>query len=471
MSDNGIPAATTRRGHRPDLLVGAGVVNLLTALALVDDGRPVLLLDAAPDPRAGHAWQEYGCTRGGANARMFTATEADQYSGLVPVGRSAGSVFDTSPEHGGWDVRRSDVHDVHDHGWIREHTGVPTWLADRYRTGIHGLNQLAEQGWERVFEAHPQLAASTHLRRDILRLYSTSEALGRAVDRHRTVGDLLAVHPRDEIAERAPALAHASADRISGGVSVRGFTLDVHRFVAVALDILEANGAQLRFGTEVSGVRSGPDGVVDAVVAGSEVLPVDNVIISPGAYGSRLLAGLGLQGRIAGVLGLWHVLPDLWGQEHSMKVSRPGRIAQDANITVGTAAGGPVLVVGAGYGFTGTGDLNIDHDRLRVIARSVDEMMRDLLPDAHEAAGGPAWMDDPRFCVRPWTPTSLGLFDVRATRRGRCVVTGGHNTGGFAQAPEVARAVLAALHGRGHPMHDVYHDAQELRPVSSSSGA
>jgi glycine/D-amino acid oxidase-like deaminating enzyme len=475
MMDNDLKVGRRDTG-RPVLLVGAGAVNLLTALALIDEGRAVLLVDSAPDPRTNRPWQQFGCTRGGRNARMFTVTEADQYSGLVPAGKPDGTVFDTPPDRGGWDVRK-DVSPGHDHEWIREHTDLPPDLAAQYRTEIHSLNRAAERGWKRVFDAHPQLADSTGLRRDILRVYSTPQAVARAVHRHRGVGDLLATHSRAEIADRAPALAHARADRLSGGISVRGFTLDAHRFVALVLDILEKDGAQLRFDTTVSAVCVGPDGVVEGVRVGSEQVAVNDVVVSPGVYGNRLLADLGIGGRIAGVLGLWHVLPNLWGQEFSMKVSRPGQVAEDANITVGTDENGPALIVGAGYGFTGTDPRNIDRAQVDVIAQSVDEMMRDLLPDAYEAAGGPRWLSrEPRFCVRPWTSTSLGLFDVRATRAGRCIVTGGHNTGGFAQAPAVADAVLASLRGLRHPMHDSYQsataiDARAAAPIPTRSSA
>lgn len=448
---------TAADGDRVVALVGAGVVNIVTALALSDAGHRVVLLDAAPDPRADRPWQEYGCTRAGGAARMVTVTEADQYSGLVPAGNPGGVVFDTPPEQGGWDVRGSAPRSVHDQEWIREYSGLPTWRADRYRAGVHNLNRAAEAGWERILRAHPRLAGATGLRRGIQRAYSTTAAFDRAVERHRAVGDLLDVYSPAELAERAPALSRALPGRLGGGIAVRGFTLDVHRFLTESLAVLEGRGARLYFGTEVTGIATGPGGAVEGVVVRGRTLPVDDLVVSPGAHGHRILADLGLGGRIAGVLGIWHVLPDVYDQRHSLKISRPGRIAEDANITVGSHDGAPALIVGSGYGFTGTGAMDVDIDRLALVQGSVDEMMRELLPDAYEAAGGPAWLREaPRYCVRPWTATSLGLYSVRPTRTGRCIVTGGHNTGGFTQAPEVAEAVLASLHGRSHPMHHLY---------------
>jgi D-amino-acid dehydrogenase len=62
-----------------------------------------------------------------------------------------------------------------------------------------------------------------------------------------------------------------------------------------------------------------------------------------------------------------------------------------------------------------------------------------------------------RFCVRAWTASSLGILEiVKKADGGILVVAGGHNTGGFAQAPVVAEAVLAALQGKHHLMHTLY---------------
>jgi D-amino-acid dehydrogenase len=49
------------------------------------------------------------------------------------------------------------------------------------------------------------------------------------------------------------------------------------------------------------------------------------------------------------------------------------------------------------------------------------------------------------------------LFETVPTAGGGlAIITGGHNTGGFAQAPSVGQAVIGALAGRHHPMHVLY---------------
>lgn len=443
-------------GNGTVLLVGCGVVNLVTALRLTQRGWPAELFDSAPDPRLDRPWREYGCTRGGGNARMFTVTEADEYGGLWRDGGQR-TVFETPPDEHGWDVRRDNLHSVHDQDWIDAYEAVPATVAHRYGQDIHALTRRAGHKWEQLFEAWPELAQATNLQRRILRVYSTPQAVQRAVARHRQVGDLRDVLSADDVRAQFPALALARGDALAGGIVVGGFTLDIHRFVAVAVQLLMACGVRMHFDTEVTDMCTDAAGTIVGVQLGAGTVLADQVVISPGAYGNRLLARMGLGGRIAGVLGIWHTLPNLVAQRQSIKVSRPGAIAEDANITVGMSEGRPSLIVGSGYGFVGTSIDNTDPYKIRVIQRSVDEMMRDLLPDAYEAAGGARWLEhDPTFCLRPWTATSLGLFEVRPTARGQCIVTGGHNTGGFAQAPEVADAVVTTLLGRRHPMQDVY---------------
>ncbi len=444
------------RGVKPACLIGCGVVNLLTALNLTDQGIAVQIFDRAPDPRLDRPLREYGCTRGGANARMYTATEADQYGGLKVPGRE-GTVFNIPPVEHGWDVRKENVLNVRDLDWIREYENLPGWLADQYEDDIHSLNRRAEDGWERVFKANPSLAEGTSMQRGIVRVYSDPESVQRAVQRHRHLGDLVTIYSAKELRACAPALGFANEGQLAGGIMVRGFTLDIHRFVAEALNILSSRGVGLYFDSEVSAFHTDREGTIDGIYVGLDVLPVDNLVISPGAYGNNLLAGLGLGGTIAGVLGLWRTLPNLNGQQHSMKVSRTKAIAADANITVGDVNGSASLIVGSGYGFVGMNVDNIDYEKVCVIQRSIDEMMRTLLPDAYEAAGGDRWLkEEPVMCVRPWTATSLGVFDARATTGGQCIVTGGHNTGGFTQAPEVANAVVNSLLGARHPMHQLY---------------
>ncbi|MFD0266241.1 FAD-dependent oxidoreductase [Streptomyces sp. NPDC127106] len=56
-------------GPRDAFLIGAGVVNLVTALHLADHGYRVTVVDRSPAPGTA-GWQAYGCTHAGDDARM-----------------------------------------------------------------------------------------------------------------------------------------------------------------------------------------------------------------------------------------------------------------------------------------------------------------------------------------------------------------------------------------------------------------
>jgi glycine/D-amino acid oxidase-like deaminating enzyme len=440
------------------ILIGAGIVNLVTAHELSARAFSVTVLDAGPDPRSSRCWQEYGCSRGGGNARMFTLTEADDYhdqrAGASPSGND---LFDDPPGLLGWDVR-SNAPDG-DSAWVRDFKRVPPWLARAYNLDIFGLNRRSGELWSAWAARQPELFDDVCVHRDVLRLYENPADLAAGIRRQESVGAVLACYPPDQVRRLFPALGEAAPAAFAGGILVRGFTLGVHDFMARLLDGLEAAGARLCFGRRAERVLRNADGEVTGVLTTDGVLGADHYVVSPGAYGGSLLHDTGLPGAIHGVLGCWVTIPNVAPfLENSLKVARSGHIANDANVTVGRdASGEPALVIGSGYGWTGGDPSNIDGLKLRDIHLAVIDTVRRLFPRAFELAGGETVLRRAiRFCVRPWTASNLGIFDAERAATGLFVVTGGHNTGGFAQAPVTAEAVLAAIAGRHHPMHSSY---------------
>ncbi|MEU7553079.1 FAD-dependent oxidoreductase [Streptomyces sp. NPDC044571] len=471
------PVRPTRPAGAPSvLLVGAGVVNLVTARTLLAHGYRVTVVDAAPDPRLRRPWQEYGCSRGGGNARMFTYTEMDDYHSKSAADTESNLVFDRPPGQLGWDIRPDPDNPDGDQSWVREFKRVPAWLARAYNGDILGLNRRAGELWNVWRRSAPELFEGSHLREDILRLYQDPDQLVAANRRQRGVGALLAAFGADEVRERFPGLAEAEGGIFAGGLLVRGFTVNVHDFMARLLGGLEAAGAVLRFGLRAERVLrdgTGGGGQVTGVLTADGPLVHDHYVLSPGVGGTGLLAGGRLAGRIHGVVGCWATLPNVEPElGHSLKVARRGHVAEDANVTVGRdAAGRPALMIGSGYGWTGADPHNIDEQKLDAIHTAVADTARRLFPRAFEQAGGEEGLRATRkHCVRPWTASNLGLFDVERAERGAFVMTGGHNTGGFAQAPVVAEAVLYALGGRHHPMHTLYHPLRTERFLGAVGG-
>ncbi|MER5985488.1 FAD-dependent oxidoreductase [Streptomyces sp. NPDC001787] len=456
------------------LLVGAGVTNLVTAHHLMENGFQVTVVDACPDPRDKKPWHRYGASRGGGNARMFTLTEMDEYHAKSTTDTESNLVFDRPPARLGWDVRPDTAASAADQRWIREFKSVPPWLAHGYSRDILGLNRRSGELWRSWPKARPHLLDDVQLRHDILRLYESPQHLDAAALRQDAVGATLGRYGSPQVREEFPALRDAAPDAFAGGILVRGFTVNVHDFMDRLLDSLASGGADLRFGLRAERLLRDASDRVAGVSAADGVLSCDHYVVSPGVDGGSLLLDTPFAGQIHGVLGCWATIPNLEpALANSLKVARRGHITEDANVTVGrNASGEPVLMIGSGYGWTGADPGNIDERKLRSLHTAVADTVRRLFPRAYESIGGRAGLRRTQtYCVRPWTASNLGLFGTAPAANGSFVVTGGHNTGGFAQAPVIAEAVLDALRGRHHPMHTLYHPLRTRRALGADVAA
>lgn len=447
-------------GGNSVVLVGAGIVNLVTALHLARGGYDVVVLERSPDPRDDAHWTAYGCTRGGGDGRMFTLTEADSYNSRAWPGRD----LLTRPisAHGWLVAKPGDLTDA-ERRWADEFHRMPPWLAESYTEDIFAVNHAAGAGWDELVESDPALFDdATGYRDGILRLYDDADYYRWHVARNNRVGATRTVLTPDRVGAAYPALADACAGgTVAGGIEVVGFTVNIHKFLARLVTLLEAEGVRFRWDTAVTGIHWARPGVAGGLATAAGVERADHYVLSPGVYGDGLLRGTLSHERIQGMLGVWLTVPNVEPRlAHSVKIARKGHRAEETNVTLGTGeAGEPVLICGSGYGWTGLNPGNIDSAELDVVFDALEDTIRRFFPAAHAAAREAGTLDaSRRVCVRPWTSSCLGVFEtVPADGGGALVVTGGHNTGGFTQSPVVAQAVLAALTGRRHPMHTRFH--------------
>ena len=276
-------------------LVGAGIVNLITALDLVRHGYEVTVCDRAPDPRSDADWTAYGCTRGGGDGRMFTLTEADSYHNRSwnPDGTSNRLLERPVSDHG-WLVAKPGSLTGPELRWAADFHHIPPALASVYNDDIFEVNRAAGDRWRALISAEPGLFSDdTGYADGILRLYTESEYFQWHLRRNNRVGATRRVLSPGEIAEDYPALSAACVDgTIAGGIEVVGFTVNIHRFVARLADSLEAAGVRFRWRTEVTAIRWASPGVVDGLdTADGETVQSRGYVLSPGAYGDELLKG------------------------------------------------------------------------------------------------------------------------------------------------------------------------------------
>ena len=453
-------ASTSIAGARVTL-VGAGIVNLMTAYNLVEQGAAVDILDAGPDPRTQPDWQRLGATHGGGDARMFCFTEADNYNekGNV-VYADMITVLEKTIRDGGWLVTPPTTLSEGERSWIQHHCHLPRWMAEIFTQDIHRFNMASEPLWEQLRQQAAHLFDDVNYIPGVLRIYSQPEKFEAARVLHGRLGSLRRALDVDALVQHHPLFREAAASgAIAGALEIKGFTLSIHRFVKQLLNHLEARGVLLRWNLQATGLERTGDGYVSGIQTPTGIVRSEHYVLSPGAYGESLLQGTRVAGKIQGILGLWLYLPHLQPQlRHSVKIHREGHVGEDSNVTIGIRNGQPTLILGSGYGFIGTQPLNMESPEITCLFEALEVTAQRYFPQAYQQAlqAGTLY-GDRKACVRPFTSTGLGLFEVERTASGgRMVIATGHNTGGFTQAPAVADATTATLLGRTHPMQVLY---------------
>lgn len=444
-------------------LIGAGCVNLITAYYLRRNGYEVAIIDAKPSPFKSK-WNELGCTWGGEDARMFTITEADNYNQKsVPITDESNYYFSQPVEKLGWDIRQEAPSQLEDK-WVSHHRTILPEQAVEHEKSILSFNIESKSLWETMQAVDAELFENVGYKEGIIRLYSDEASYLSQVARHERLNSLLHRYDSvEELVEDELGLEGVLQNKlVAGGFKTVGFTVNVHKFFTKLINWLEKHDVSFHWDEKVEHINRDAQGNVVALETTKRTLEGTNFVLSLGAYGTELLQQTPAKGMIGGVLGAWLTLPNLYPNlKHSMKLARKGHITEDANITLATDKNAdPILIIGSGYGFTGFSPDNINSNQLSLIYQGIQDTAKNYFPEAYEQALQNGHIEDSqKYCVRPWTATGLGVFEATPTAtRGQCIITGGHNTGGFAQAPAIAQAVIASLKNDSHTMHRLYSD-------------
>lgn len=456
------------------VLVGAGVVNLVTALELVDQGFAVSLHDRMPDPleagsQAGPR-SELGATFGGEDARIFSFNEARHHLSRSPEHAASGPLpFRHTIAGDGWLSCPAAQLDRDAQAWIAALERVPPWLAREYNADIIGFNIRSHTGWHRIFAQHPELLRGTGFVGRLVRLYQTQAGFARGRASEAEIGALQAELSLDELARLEPALSRAiAAGGVAGALRVQGFSLQVKTLSRNLVRHLAERGVALHWSSDLEAIERDAAGRIAGATIGGRTVRATSYVLSPGALGASLRTRVAALQPVGAMAGMWIVLPnDEPRLTTPLKIGRRAfastAAAEGANVIPGRDdCGRPVLFCSAGHGFVGIHPGEVARADLAELARCIEDTVAELFPDKRAALGPAAGGRDAlRYCVRPWTPSGLGIFSAEETAGGGgFVVTGGHNTGGFSQAPEIAAAVARALEGADHDMHRLYSAAR-----------
>lgn len=453
-------------------MIGCGAVNLITAFTLVKNGWQVEMIDKGPNPILGHPHP--GATWSGKDARMFTLTEADNYNDRTPAQSPLKTLFNRQLDKLGWDIRANREAEEE---WIHAHSSLPYQKAIECEDAIQKFNIESGPLWNEMIRQSPALFENAVLKEGIIRMYSDRDQYLKQLERHWSLNSLIeAYDPLEKVLCEMPGLAHPVRNNtIAGAFKTKGFTVNAHTFFRNMIDYLEDHGVEFHWGEEVYSIERREDGRIAALETEKRSITNGHFVLSPGAYGNKLLHNISSRNLIGGVLGGWATIPHLnEGFHHSMKIARKNHVTEDSNVTLATQNGREVLYVGSGYGFTGFAPGNICPEQLQLVYRGIEDTIQRFFPAEYaQVRDTPDFRESFTICVRPWTSNGLGIFEqIPTTNGGKLVTTGGHNTGGFAQAPSVGQAVLAALEGKEHIMHHLYHPKKHLLvPTAKATSA
>ncbi|OTB04990.1 hypothetical protein M426DRAFT_11079 [Hypoxylon sp. CI-4A] len=455
-------------GKTTVLLVGAGIVNLITAEYLVSRGYRVRVVDTGPDPRVTTLdnWARLGVTSGGGNARMFTHTEADNYNETGNVlYQNMLPIFRRTTRNGGWSVKPPQDFTPSELDWVNAFERIPAWMAETFKENIHAMNQASGKLWNELIKSSPHLFEGVEFHRDIVRLYVEQVALDVSIKLNGRLGSLIDAPSPKEFLNAYPGFRSAAeSDHLAGGITVDGFTVNVHTFMAKLIQHITDLGGEFRWNSEVQGLQRNSLGEVTALDSQHGQLVADHYVLSPGMSGNAMLKGTASENLLNGVLGIWLQIPNLEPKlQNSMKIHRKGHLVEDINVTVAKdkETGEDILIFGGAYGYVGQDRPAHDSPELAALFDEMEQVANIYFPKAYSVAkerGSLFPGGHKKYCIRPFTPTGLGLFErIPTASGGELIITGGNNTGGFAQAPGIARAVWRAFVGEQDPMHVLFH--------------
>ena len=405
LGDNAVlfaPSVTT------DVLVlGAGVVGVATAEALMRRGLSVILVDRADGPGQGASF---------ANGGQLSYSYTDALASPSLLKRLPGILAATDPA-----FRVALRLDPDYLRWCLAFfaNGRAARFAANSLAGI-ALALRSRALMEELLARHPVEFAY-----DVpgkLLLHEEVAGFGAAADiaaaKQRAGIDVRALSPSD-VVEVEPALAGVR-HRLVGGIYAPGDAVgDPHLFCTGLVERLRGSGLQTRFGTLVEVIVEAPSPALR--LACGERLEAKQLVVAAGPEAAALLRPLGWRAPIMPVRG------------HSLTLP-PGNSAPRVSITdvsrklVFCRLGQCLRIAGlADVGFTSAA---VEPRRLAAMSAAA----RESLPDAADYEGpGEAWAG-----LRPVTPDSLPIVE----RRGPITVNIGH--GGLGWTYALATAEQAA---------------------------
>lgn len=465
-------------------IIGAGISGIMTALRMQESGCDPVIISSTADPRTGifvnltseggHAAsnstnlisKESGSSYGGGPTRMATPTEGDVYLGSGnPIYPDVYKKFQKTVAQGGWlDKDISQLVPV-EKEWLetRGQFDVENDYIESLRDFYVNVNRAGVTGWLELNDKIPELFKDADFTSGVIRTYDDKTDMQYSAGAYGRFNELTGYCPKENMEEEFPYL---SSDDLEGVMGLRGCSLNIHKFMANALDYLEKNGAELQFNTSLNDLEVSEDGVVEALVLQRGDSVYEDVILNPesvslhmGAYDKNgIYNKTPAQDKIMGVAGLWLRIEKPEGMDHAMKVHiRESADGQKPLVDLNLIPCGEHMLVGGGYVFTGNTPEQMTEESKR---ETYDGMIYALQRSLKGIEESDIEILENAMCSRSFTYDELPLLGSMPTSGGgQLILVGGDNTGTTSMAPamsELVRDIALDLDGESSDLKEHY---------------
>jgi len=415
-------------------IIGAGIMGLITAFFLSENGYTVNIIDEhnRPDPKNGFNQNEKSCrgaTLDGCDARHASITETMPYA----VFYRKDSLGKYPLDHGGWRIIPHQF-DNREIAWIdrfSELAGHPELVVNLLHQFVSNINRHGIELWEDIFRIYPKIAANTIRNRRIIRVCSSLTSLNVVSsfqEMFHKNKDNLQKLSHAEVLQRIPGLVLADGD--AGGIEVPGFTVNHQQLCANIIEYLETKqNVKFKWLTQI---RSIDDISSSKIIFASSLNRLD----------SPLLTNVSL--AIQGVLGCWAKLPNTHSIKNGFKITEKEPIGV---INVTPSYDEQHLCLTGGFAFCGHRGI-ITSTYLDQLVDLFYSTIRSYLPD--EMKIYESEMHIPKFCIRPMTPDGMPIItklNNDENKKQDIYFVGGTNAGGFVESPVLATLMLDLIKG------------------------
>ena len=417
-------------------VVGAGITGLVTAHTLAKHGLRVTIVDKNNDPRICPTGQEAENTSWRFNARQITLAESHSF-----LSQSTSTLLQRDLMYGGWNALPRYMIGLAERNWLhtfhqlasRDHT------VEEHNQQLLHRNQRGMTLWKKLQQELPTLFGCNPTTRTITRIHKCTKRLSADFALHSSFDseNLTPLTP-EEVVKNGLLTPHPTRlSTILGGLLVEGFSIEAQNFCLGFLDWLEAQGITFLWNTDVTARRNRDTVILSD--ADDVLLAFNHYVICPGAYGLPLLDSCVPDHQIHGLAGTWIQIRNP-GVQKSCKIHYANPLVEDINLCLGRSK--DTVFLSGGYGYIGTHSINDTEELLKPLQHALVRKTKTLFPRLRSSD-----ILDEGYCLRPFDARGLSLYKQLQSPSGKCIVTAGHGTGGWTQAPYIAQKVLRDIVG------------------------